>query len=274
MQYYTALLTNVSTWLGGCADCTPAGIGAVLLDSEKFSTSPTTPAAVSVALTRKCDLIFNLTTVAFAHARVEWYARGSVSRSGTYGWTGPIGASAALVQKQWNHYTLNEQGSTYSCSLYGIRDLFLMRETYRRTVEVAVAFNTSGPHAGRTSSVTPWLALGCGELLLPTHNCSGHEQRYNTPCSVFDFSHPYDPVLSWQLGSELMNLSRYGNTEDPSFTPSDAFAPWDSAEVVCLYPSILDSRASPSSGGSTSLVDHFVAYIRGATGLDGVGTTV
>lgn len=270
LEFYTALLRNVTIWLKQCPDCGAAGVGAVLLDSEKFSVSPDSPSAVSAAVTRKCDLIFNATSAAFPAARVEWYNRGTVSLSYTYGWVGPIDAPASLVRKQWNHFTLNERGDTFSCSLYNLRDLYLMRETYRRTVEVARTFNSTGPWAGRTRSVTPWLALGCGDLTVPSLNCSGNEQRYNEPCSRFDFGTPYDPVQSWQFGSEMMNLTRYGNTEDPTYTPSDAFAPWDTAEVVCLYPSILDARGETTAGGSTSLVDHFVAYIRGASGLEGV----
>ena len=41
-------------------------------------------------------------------------------------------------------------------------------------------------------------------------------------------------------------------------------------QVVCMYPSILDPRASATDGGSTSMVDHFVAYVRGAGMLEGV----
>jgi hypothetical protein len=270
IDYYDGLLTNISHWLADCKECAGVGIGAVLLDSEKFSSSPGTPIAVSAALTRKCDLIFNATMAVFPATRVEWYNRGAVSRSFTYGWIGPTGSGAAIADHEWNHFTLDELGHTFSTSIYDIRDLFLMRETYRRTVAVAIAHNSSGPSAGLTTGVTPWLALGCGDRLLATHNCSGHEQRYNEPCSAFYFASPYDPVLSWQLGNEINNLSQYTNTEHPSYTASQAFAPWDKAEVVCLYPSILDSRASPTAGGSTSMVDHLVAYVRGAGGFGGV----
>ena len=88
---------------------------------------------------------------------------------------------------------------------------------------------------------------------------------------AFDFATPYSPVLSWQIGNEINNLSQYSNTEHPSYTASQAFAPWHQAEVVCIYPSVLDLRAAPTSNYSTSIVDHFVAYVRGAVGFDGVG---
>jgi hypothetical protein len=76
-------------------------------------------------------------------------------------------------------------------------------------------------------------------------------------------------VLSWQLGNELNNLSQYTNTVDPHRPPSAAFAPYGNAHVVCLYPSVLDTRATQQNA-STSMVQQLVAYVRGAGGLDGV----
>ena len=117
--------------------------------------------------------------------------------------------------------------ASLSTSLYNVRDLYQMRETYRRTVAVAVARNaTAGAARALTGGVTPWLALGCGDRLLPTTSCHGDEQRYNEPCTSFDFGRPYDPVLSWQLGSELNNLSQY-NDYDINLNPplSGRFCP-------------------------------------------------
>ena len=66
-------------------------------------------------------------------------------------------------------------------------------------------------------------------------------------------------VRSASCHYQINNMSQYSNTEHPEFPPSKAFAPWDMAQAVCLYPSILDPRASQTDGGSTSMVDHFVA---------------
>jgi hypothetical protein len=272
LSYYRNLLTNVSGWLSK-ASASRVGIGAFLLDQEKFDWSPSVPSAWRSALTRKDDLVTNLSLSFAPAARIERYNRGSVSWSPTYGWVGPEGAPAGLVDKVWGHYSLDEIGETYSCSIYNIRDLYLMRETYRRTVKVAIARNSSGKYAGRTSSVTPWLSLGAGDHLLATFNCSGHEQTYAEPCGKFDFHNAYEPVNSWQLGSEIMNLSRYANKMNPRYPVNESFAPWDRAQVVCLYPSVLDPRAA-QQGTSTSMVDHLVAYVRGAAGLDGVRASV
>jgi hypothetical protein len=138
-----------------------------------------------------------------------------------------------------------------------------MRNNYRRTVETALHLNTSGLKAPGgvaapctvTGGVTPWLALGCGYHLKATRNCSDDQTHYDEPCSSFDMATPYDPVLSWQLGTELNNLSQYSSSWHPSFTTAQAFAPWNYSQVACFYPSILDSRAqATNSGKSTSMV--------------------
>ena len=277
MRLYTDLLSNVSLWLRASPHGHTVGVGAFLLDQEKFSASATSSLATIVALTRKCDLIFNASIAAFPDARVEWYNRGAVSEGYTYGWVGPIGAKG--VNMQWSHFTGRERGHSFSASIYNIRFLPSMRETYRRTVQYALQFNATGLNAvggsaspGQlTGGVTPWLAIGCGYHLLPTHNCSQDQMHYDEPCETFDFNSPYDPVLSWQLGSELHNLTQYSSAWHPGFSTADAFAPWNFSQVVCLYPSVLDPRGAATQGGaSTSLVDHLVSYIRGATGLEGV----
>jgi hypothetical protein len=40
---------------------------------------------------------------------------------------------------------------------------------------------------------------------------------------------------------------------------------------VCFYPSVFDGAGVRVGNGSTSFVEHFVSYVRGASGLDGVG---
>ena len=50
------------------------------------------------------------------------------------------------------------------------------------------------------------------------------------------------------------------------------YAPWRYATAVAIYPLVLDTRSSPAGPGlqSTSMMQHFVSYVRGANGLDGV----
>jgi hypothetical protein len=88
---------DTSHWLAGCKECADVGIGAVLLESEKFSSSPGTPTAVTAALTRRCDLNFNATMLVFPATRVGWYNRGSMARSFTCGWVDPTGSGVAVT---------------------------------------------------------------------------------------------------------------------------------------------------------------------------------
>ena len=89
LAYFKSGLLNISGWLRAEPG---VGVGAFLLDSEKFAVQRGTPAALALAITRKCDLIYNLSLSFFPSARVEWYNRGSVTSSYTYGWVGPVGA--------------------------------------------------------------------------------------------------------------------------------------------------------------------------------------
>ena len=68
------------------------------------------------------------------------------------------------------------------------------------------------------------------------------------------------------MGVELNN-PWYGDV-----TRETRYAPWRYATVVALYPSVFDTRSVPAGPGlrSTSMMQHFAAYVRGANGLDGV----
>ena len=113
------------------------------------------------------------------------------------------------------------------------------------------------------SSVTPWIALGCG------YRRSASRAR---PLE-FANSNDYPAVYSWELGGEINNRSFESTPE----LAAD-FAPWSWAEEVVLFPSPLETQNTLRTGGgnrsSTNIFDHFVAYVRGATGLDGVSGAV
>ena len=49
---------------------------------------------------------------------------------------------------------------------------------------------------------------------------------------------------------------------------SPTYGPWGQATEAFFYPSIFDDEglASPSTNGSTLIVDHFVSYVLGAAG--------
>lgn len=71
---------------------------------------------------------------------------------------------------------------------------------------------------------------------------------------------------SWQLGREVNNP--WYSTE----SRIERYAPWYAAEVVCFYPSVFDTRGVSAGPGnlSTSMMQHFANYVRGANGLDGL----
>ena len=75
-------------------------------------------------------------------------------------------------------------------------------------------------------------------------------------------------VYSWQLGAEL-NIAWWGSTERAAMT-----APWGEAQVVCLFSSVFDPGSLQAGPGnrSTVMMQHFVDYVRGANGLDGLAS--
>ena len=48
------------------------------------------------------------------------------------------------------------------------------------------------------------------------------------------------------------------------------YGPWERAKAAIFYPSVFDVRGVDSQlspGESTNVMDHFVAYVRGAAGM-------
>ena len=108
-----------------------------------------------------------------------------------------------------------------------------MRETFRRTYELALKHGVG--------EVTPWVALA-----------SGYRRRL-IKSKTWDHDWDYDLIYSWQLGREV-NTAWFGDRPD-------RFAPWDAARLVIFWPAPFDSR-TPAWG------KHFVAYVRGAMGVN------
>ena len=131
------------------------------------------------------------------------------------------------------YWTGKEKTVSLSCALYSIPELEKMRETYRRTASWAISLNTP--------KVTPWVALGSGiriGLIKP---------------SYWDDDWDYDISLSHQIGAEL-------NRKEFSQSP-DKYAPYDMADVIIFFPAPLYEK-SPNWG------KHFIAYVRGAAGVN------
>lgn len=145
------------------------------------------------------------------------------------------------IQRTWggdgwsrmSYFTGEEIKAPLSCSLYSVPELERMRETYRRTCHLADELGIA--------EVTPWVALGSGF------------RRGLVKKQYWEMDWPYDLIYSHQIGSEL-NVSWYA--ENPK-----RFAPYDRATVVVFYPAPFDRRVP-------SWAKHFIAYVRGATGVN------
>ncbi len=134
---------------------------------------------------------------------------------------------------QERFYTLNEMGDYFSTDFYLPWYVNTMVESFRRNCLKA------DDHG--ISSVMPWVSLAAGWAR------AGERSR------KWVVDHDYDTALSWQLGAQI---------NDPYYAAHpEEYAPWDRAEVVCFYPTPFNARI-PSWG------KHFVAYVRGAHGIE------
>lgn len=235
-------LENLKSWLP-TAGAGKTQLGAVLYDSEKFHFSSEDGDAFKIALTRKHDLIWNVTRKVFPGVRIELYDRGAVEK-----WdTNPSWAVNTA-------YTLEEQGESLGVSLYTLSEIWNMRGRMNHTV--ALAESPAGNRSGTTKSVTPWLSFGASYRRL----ANGSDPI------KYDLCYDPDRVYSWQMGREI------NNAWFSSDSRIERYAPWYAAEIVCLYPSVFDVRGVAAGEGklSTNLMQHFVAYCRGANMVDGL----
>jgi hypothetical protein len=234
-------------------------VGAVLFDSEKFAATPANRAAVI----RKHDLVYNLTRKYLPHARIELYGRGTMGRSDNWNsYCAPPQEKCSVPASPWwmrTSYTLGERGESLAVSLYTAPELWEMRAIMAQTVALAREHNASGQLSG---GVTPWISLGAGYRREPNRTLGAPDISYKMQ---WDF----DRVYSWQLGAEL-NIPWWGSPEREAMT-----APWGVAQVVVLYPSAFnpDSAQAGPANRSTIAMQHFVNYVRGANGLEGIVKT-
>ena len=131
------------------------------------------------------------------------------------------------------YFTLDEKGVAFSCSLYQVPEIGYTRDIFRRTAENAA-------HHG-CYEVTPKIALASGY------------RRQTDKYHEWDHNWNYDLIYSWELGRELNN-AWFGVPER-----AERFAPWNKAKIVCFYPEPF--------GRSPYWGQHFVAYVRGANGI-------
>ena len=144
-----------------------------------------------------------------------------------------VGPSASA--EGWSnsrYWTGKEIKAPMSCALYRVPEIECTRETFRRTCRLADQLGIE--------DVTPWVALASGWRRHPT--------KYYYWSTDWD----YDVIYSHLIGAELNN-KWYGDRPK-------RYAPYNRAKVIIFYPHPFDKR-------TPSWTKHFIAYVRGATGV-------
>lgn len=196
----------------------PVEATCLMFDSERFHTRPD-DSEWNRALTQKYNAIYEIARELFPDVRIEWYARGAIHPSASSsGWS------------EQNHFTLDERGESFGCSLYRVPEIEITRSTFRRTAAHASEHGCD--------QVTPWIALA-----------SGYRRQTET-FHKWSYDWNYDLIYSWQLGLEINN-PWFGVEER-----AERFAPWERAKIAIFYPEPF--------GRTPHWGQHFVAYVRGA----------
>jgi len=145
---------------------------------------------------------------------------------------GAIMAASGDGWRKTPYWTGKEIKAPLSCSLYTVPEIERTRETFRRTCKLA---DTLG-----VEDVTPWVALAAGY------------RRGLVKSQYWERDWSYSIMYSYLIGAEL-NIKWYGDRPE-------RFAPYNRAKVIVFYPPPFDKRAP-------DWAKHFIAYVRGATGV-------
>lgn len=225
LQFFKERLTLIKKWIETSNQKyqSHVQVGALMLDSERFHVQKEN-ITWNNAIRKALDDIHRLGQDLFPKARIEWYGRGIKRDRSPTGWS------------KTSLFTGQEIKAPLSCSLYTLPELQTMRETYRRTCDLA---DTLG-----IKSVTPWVALASGY------------QRHIIKFNKWNDNWDYDLAYSWMLGAEL-NIDWY--SQKPK-----RFAPYNRGQIVIFYP-------APFAKKSPHWAKHFIAYARGATGIKDIG---
>jgi hypothetical protein len=193
-------------------------VGAVLLDSEVFRVQgDDLTSDWNQAITQKYNAAYLVVKRIFPKAVVEWWGSGWQRSAAPSGWS---------VSP---HFTFKEKRDSLSCSLYAVPEIEGMRETYRRTVELADSLNIQ--------RVTPWVALACGF------------RRDMEVMQKWSDHWDYELIYDWTLGREL-NIRWFGDRPE-------RFSHYNRAEHVVFY---------PQPYRNPDWEKHFIAYVLGASG--------
>ena len=135
---------------------------------------------------------------------------------------------------------------------------------FTHTSDMAAAHGVTG------ATTWPYISLGAGyRRCLTTVPDVPDAPNATLPCvvapevaygTVYDIGWNFDAAYSAFLGAQI---------NQPKFEHSN-WGPWERATAAIFYPSVFDPRGVDSQltpGASSNLMDHFVAYVRGATGM-------
>jgi len=188
--------------------------------------------------------VYNITSSIFGpDVNIQYYGRGLSALND--------GFPSGFWDTGW--YTLDEiDNRQLSTSLYTLPEKSTMRIQYQRTLEKMMNESkrckaAPQPRKFCPDRVVPWISLGAGYK--PSDNLT---QGY-----PYVIPWDYEMYYSWELGRDIINGSN----------PHTSYYKW--AKDVAMYPSAFDERSPQiGSGGLTTMLLHFIAYCRGAAGIN------
>ena len=280
LQYYRTKLASVKAWVAAANErySSNVNVSAVLLDQEPgWAVTPATNASYRHAMTRKADLIYNLTLEVFPDVTIDLFGWACVEKavglsqtpctdvnscangnSAAGNWCGLGGGWGNEDVKGCgcNGYTLDERALGSGADLYMLGNLDRTVEQFNRTANSGLAHGASQSN--------PWVWLG-----------GGYRQQVAMDGGFnIDYTWDYELANSWMLG-RMLNDPFYG--DHPS-----RFARFDLVDHVIFWPSPVGIEPSKveqpkfaidAATGVTShttcnvMLGHFVAYCFGANGI-------
>jgi len=166
----------------------------------------------------------------------------------------------------------DERFDGFSLSLYEPYEPQFTRDKFARTAANA--------RAAGVRRVRPTVSLGTSYIRnasrWPDLDAGSHDRDHPFFSVSFDMTgtggkasgdYAYDPAFSALLGAQI-NQPRFNSSGEYS-----AFGPWEQSIGAAFYPGVfsLQSAPSPINKGSSIVLDHFVAYVQGATANISVG---
>ena len=221
ISYFEQRAELVKKWITMCNEkynC-DVNVSAIAFDCERFGAKKGNK-QWNDAVREALDAIHIKAAAVFPNAKMIWYGRGM---------------QYDPRQKDWEptrYWTGEEIKAPLTCALYTVPETERMRETFRRTVQLA---ESKGIY-----EVVPHVALAAG---YQSKMGGGHYWRKDWP---------YDLKYSYTIGMELNTQWVAGMAEELSI--------YNHAKCVLFYPAPFDDT-------TPDWARHFIAYVRGANNI-------